>query len=186
MQLYGYGTHTFKDVMDSYETFKLVYSDSVFFTDSRGNWTGPSEQTYKLIYNHYAGSHLAMSDEDFINKMENILYEHFERFEYDINLKRSIRETEDSQWGVETDIIQNEAAAPNTEGQTDAMTVDSLDKQVKVKTQAGYSSVLSKKFTNNKSYYVQAFLDKFKWLFIRILDPQTTPVWLSNEEGYLI
>ena len=183
--LYGYSTKTLKEVLPNYDTFKLVYADSPFFTNENV-WTGPSKQTFKLIYNYYAGSHLAMSEEDFINKLENILYEHYEEFEYDLNLKKTARSTTDLEWGAESDIIQNEAAAPNTEGATDSLTMASLDKQTKIKTQAGYSAILAKKFSNNKSYYIKSFLDNFKWLFIRILDPQTTEVWTSDTDGNFI
>lgn len=185
MQLYGYGTNVFKNIFKDFEAFKTIYQDSPFFYDEQGDYIGPQYTTFKLIYNNYAGSHVAMSDEDFINRFENRLFEHFEKFEFDNKLRKGVRLATDDDWSDDSKVIRNEAMAPNTSGTTDSELVESLDSQTKVNNKTGYAGIVGKKEFYNRSYSISNFLEKFKDLFIRIYDPQTVPVWVS-EGDYLI
>lgn len=185
MRLYGYGTKTFKDVFKDFNEFKQKYSGSPFFYEGE-EYIGPSETTFKLIYNHYAISHIAFSEEDFMGFFENTLYEHFEKFEYDMKLKKDARKATDEEWADDGNVIQNVAVSPNTYGDTDSDIINSLDNQTKMNTRSGYTTILNRKILHNKSYYIKTFLNHFQWLFIKIIDKQYTPVWLSNDEGYLI
>lgn len=181
--LYGYSTKVFKDIFPDYTEFKNKL-DSVLFNEA-GVWTGCSEVTFQLLYNKYAGSHLSMNDVEFIQHFSNTLFEHFERFEYDIDIKKQARRVTDEEFSTDGVNINNTSEAPNDYGNTDSDVVESLDRQSKTTSKAGISSVLFKKQEHNRAYYIKTFLGYFRYLFIKIYDPVNTPVWISAD-GNLI
>lgn len=173
-----YNTLTFKDIFGSYEDFKEIYEDSVLFDII------PSRKTFQILFNEYASSNVSTSKESFIRRFENVLFEHYERFEMDMNLKKMARDGSiDFKDGG--GIIENIATAPNNEGNTDSDLVKSLDQQTKIATDEGPVAEYSRKMMYNKPYIIRQFLNQFRSLFIKIIAIQSTPTWISNEAGYL-
>ena len=173
---YGYSTYTFKELVPDYTTFSDTYKDGLLTTL-------PSQQTFKLLYNEFAESHIAFTKERFICKFENVLYQTVEAFEYDTNVKRAMREFEDSVFEDEGDMITNIATAPNNEYDTDEERVNHLDQQQKMKARASKANAYYKRLTMNKETAVKTFLNKFRQLFIVIFDAQANTVWIDNKEG---
>ncbi|MFI3297333.1 MAG: hypothetical protein R3Y59_06860 [bacterium] len=175
----------FIDIFPDYDTFQSKLITSPLFNEN-GVWTGCSEQTFQLLYNRYQGSHVSMSDTSFVCQFSNTLYEHFERFEYDISIKKEAREVSNDTWGYDGYSIANTAESPNEIGDTDSTKLNSLDRQNKTIVKDGISRVLYKKSDHNRAYYVKRFLDYFKYLFIKVLNSAYMPVWVSDDDDNLI
>lgn len=182
---YGYTTNTFMNVFSSFDEFKEKLITSPLF-NSNSEWTGCDKVTFQLLYNRYSSSHLSMSEESFINQFSNTLYEHFEKFEFDIDIKKQARLVEDDVWSIDGNSINNISESPNDVGTTDSEELDSLDRQTKSIVRDGISRVLYKKNDHNRAYYVKRFLEYFRYLFIKIYDPCYTQAWISDLEENLI
>lgn len=176
-----YNTLAFKDIFKDYNEFINTYKDSVIFDGI----DLPSERTFQLIFNEYATSNVASTKESFIRRFENVLYERFEQFEADIQLKGNARDGSiDFKDGG--GMIENIAAAPNNEGTTHADIIQSLDQQTRITTDEGKVAEYSRKMMYNRPYIIRQFLNQFRSLFIKLIAIQSNPTWTSDGSGYLI
>lgn len=183
--LYGnYRQRTFSNIWENVDEFKEDYSDNgIGVSISDDNAT----TLYYLLYARYGNSTIASSDENqFKYKLFSIIFQYGPTWEKRLDIQKKLREMSEDDLRESAKAIYNHSYNPSTAPSTD--TIDELTtindqnvtKHKRSKTDA-YALLLSLLETD----VTGEFLDKFKKLFITIVEPEL-PLWyVTGIEGEL-
>ena len=179
--LYGsYRTDKFTDIFSSYDDFKNDFNDTVFtgaITDDN------LEILFYLIYAEYGNSHIANSDPtQFEYKLFSTIWMYGPTWEKKLDYQSKIRALTDTQLLEGSKSIYNHAYNPGT-----TPTTSSLEEVTYINDQNTTNFKRSKldAYFQASSYleqnFTKEFLNRFKKLFLQIVEPQE-PLLYENEE----
>ena len=141
----------------------------------------PCLKTFALIFNEFADCHLALSRESFLEHFENDLYTFYKEFEATTKAIEDLMELSDSDIATADSMITNIANIPELESNTDIEQVDFVSQQQKSISKKGVLQIKKEQLSNKRAYTVRAFLNKFRHLFIKIISPTYTQVYVEDE-----
>ena len=183
--LYGnYRQRTFSNIWENVDEFKEDYSDNgIGVSISDDNAT----TLYYLLYARYGNSTIASSDENqFKYKLFSIIFQYGPTWEKRLDIQKKLREMSEDDLRESAKAIYNHSYNPSTAPSTDTLdeltTINdqNVTKHKRSRTDA-YALLLSLLETD----VTGEFLDKFKKLFITIVEPEL-PLWyVTGIEGEL-
>lgn len=171
-------TKLFKDIFPTYEDFATWVEESGMTGE---DFSIPRKTTFMIIYNHYACSHVAFTEETFKMHFLNELYTFCGEFEATTDAIVQLRNLTDEEIAVADSMIENFANIPETEQSTDTETVNFISQQQKMINKKGVLQVKREQLSNKRIFTVKTFLKRFRHLFIRIIVPAYTDVWKEKE-----
>lgn len=154
----------------NYNAFKTWYRTQSHFSDS--DTDVPKEKTFWLIASEFMDSHVAFSDVDFYNHFAVKLYTYYKEFEKKTDIINSLLELTEEQVTTEYSDVSNTADVPETPTNTSATVVDYISRQNKLMHLKGKLQANLDLLDNKKAYTVDAFLAKFRPLFIKVVSPE--------------
>lgn len=178
--VYGnFRTRKFSDIYESFETFKMQYEES-------GIPALLSEESLKtlyfLLYAKYGNSNIASNDENqFKYKVYSTIFMYGPTWEKRIEIQKKLRALSDDEIMIGSTAIYNAAlnpsSAPTTQTLEELQYINSQNttkyKKSKIEAYQALYSLLETDVT-------EEFLNKFKKLFIKIVEPQK-PLWYITE-----
>lgn len=186
--LFGnYITRTFSDIFPTYEDFLNEWLASPYSQVSTNeesiNAIDPTyiKLGYWLLIARYADSHIASQNEDlFKYKVFNTFFTHGPTWTKRLEIQNKIRNLTEEEILMGSKVINNQALNPGTEPTTEELTAINAQNTSKRKKSIleGYSTVLSLL----KVDVCEEFIDRFKSLFITVVQPNT-PLWYITDEG---
>lgn len=141
---------------------------------------------FYLLYANYGNSHIASSDENrFKYKLQSIIFMYGPTWEKRLEIQEKIRNLKEEELVKGGDAIYNSANAPgtdlaglvNNEGKVDYLSGQNTTTYRKSKLE-GYQFIYNLLETD----VTKEFINKFRDLFIKIVQPQT-PLWYITEEN---
>lgn len=172
-------THLFKDIFPDYDTFATWYKNCGLSDDDSDV---PQKKTFLLIYNEYADCHSAFYDEDFRNHFANDIYTYYREFEETTKSILDLMKLTDDDITIADNTILNVADIPETKSSTDIDKVDFISQQQKTISVKGKLQVKREQLSNKRALTTKTFLGRFKHLFVKILSPSYTAVYVEEEE----
>lgn len=187
--VYGnYRTRKFTDVYDTANTFindfktsplgfKEVNSETVYTLDDNS-----LELIYYLLYGRYGNSHVASSDENmFKYKLYGLVYAYGPTFIKKQEIQEKLRGLDLATLKTGSKIIYNQAANPGTAPSTGDLTeLQYINNQNTSNQQKGTAQAYIDLYAVLRDDLVKYFLDKFKVLFLVVVEPQE-PLWYVTE-----
>ena len=175
---------TFCQVFPDYDTFKAWYL-SIPLSDNKEDC--PSEKTYTLILYQYADSHIAFSEEGFKQKFAKTLYSYYKEFEKTTKAIDELMNLSDEDVAVANVSTLNTADTPevafNTnDGVEHDTAVDYTSQQQRTINRKGKMQVKREQLSNKRAYTVTTFLNRFVYLFIRILSQPYNWMWGDDND----
>lgn len=181
--LYGnYRTSTFTDIFPDEETFLLENQNNPLSVMSQND----ARTIYYLLYSRYGNNSIAASDPNrFIYQLFSIIYQYGPTWSKRIDIQKKIRELSDEELILGSKAIYNHSmnpdSAPSTATLEELLTIDSQNTTTYKKSKLeGYSLLMALLDTDVTGY----FLDKFKRLFLTVVEPQL-PLWYEMDENIL-
>lgn len=179
MEMYNYSTKIFKNIFPNYQTFSEWYASSPL---SNGLTDIPSNKTFRIISNEYNDCHVCMTEESFKEHFENELYTYYKEFEATTKAIDELMELTDAQVEDGGKMIVNMADIPENVSSTDADTVNFISQHQKTLTRKGVLQIKREQISNKRAYTVRRFLERFRHLFIRVISPYYTTVYMEKDE----
>lgn len=142
----------------------------------------PTLKTFATIFYEYSDSHIACSDESFRFKYANIMATYYKEYEQTTKAITNLMNLTDNDIAIDNYIITNSAEIPETPSSTSIEEVDYVSVQQKNFTKKGKLQISKELLYNKKSYTTKTFLNRFRYLFIRILSNSYTPVYENELE----
>lgn len=180
--LYGnYRTRKFTDIFPSFNVFEEEFMATPF-TDIISN--NSLNITYYLLYSEFGNSHIANSDENqFKYKLFAIIYMTAPTWEKRLEIQKRLRELSENELTLGSKQIFNHAfnpgSAPSTSSLEELNTINEQNTTHSRKSKMeGYATLLDLL----KLDVTRVYLDEFKRLFIKIVEPQE-PLWYRTEES---
>ena len=187
-KLYGnYRTRKFTDIFGDFTSFKESYGVGIPKTIRDTDPVSPDtaenslKTLYYLLYARYGNSHIASSDEtQFKMKLFAIIYQYGPSWEKEIEIQKAVRalSVDDITLGA---TVKNYRADNPTEGFAIGEDVNYINEQntqlYKKSPLEGYSNLEAL----IKTDVTASFLDRFKKLFLTIVNPEL-PLWYVTEE----
>lgn len=179
--LYGnYRTRKFTEIYDDVDKFLEDYNDCGIPAEI----TDESASTlYYMLYARYGNSSVASSDENqFKYKLFTIIFQYGPTWEKRLEVQKKIRQLTDDELRESAKAIYNQSLNPSTLPSTDTMdelttiNAQNVTKHKRSKTDA-YALLMDLLQTD----VTGEFLDKFKKLFITIVEPDY-PLWYITDE----
>ena len=183
--LYGnYRTVKFNDIYPDFDTFEedyIFYKDNGLDADFKANLT--LKTLYLLLSARYGISHISGSSVDYFKlKLFGIIFQYAPTWEKRLDVQKKIRNLTELELTTGSKVIYNHAYNPGTEPATSdldelpAINEQNTNNYVKNKLE-GYSNLIALLETD----VTQQFIDKFKKLFLTIVEPEL-PLWYIEEE----
>ena len=169
----------FKNIFPTYQDFATWYK-SLPLSDDASDC--PSEKTFALIAFDYNDSHSAFSPESFKEHFAIDLYTYYKEFEATTAAIADLMSLTDSEIAVSDTMVTNLADIPETTSDTDEETVNYISNQQKVINKKGNLQIKKEQLSNKRAYTVRSFLNKFKHLFVKIISPAYTQVYVEDTE----
>lgn len=178
-----FDTKTFCDVFEDFDTFHDVYRSLP--TSFQALTEGELETTYYLLYGQYGNSSIASYDENrFIYKLFSIIMTYGPYWAKQLEIQKELRglKTSDILAGskvinshaFDEPLIKNDSSLEDTESQhIDSQSVTTY-KKTKMDAYQQYLSLLD-------TDYTEAYLRRFKKLFITIIEPYNDVFYESEE-----
>lgn len=173
-----HNTKVFKDVFPDYEVFQDFINDSGMLMEG---FTMPRLTTFKLIFNEYACSHIAYTEEGFKLHFLNDLYTFCGEFEETTDAIIALRKLTDEELSSAGSTVLNIANIPETESNTNTEEVDFISQQQKTISKKSLLQIKKEQLSNKRILTTRTFLKRFRHLFIRILSNPYTEVWKEKE-----
>lgn len=183
--LYGnYRTRSFSDIFGDVDIFKNEYKDNgipALLTDTS------ITTLYYLLYARYGNSHIASSDENqFRYKLFSIIFMYGPTWEKRLEIQEQVRALSLNEIMDGGKAIYNHSYNPSTEPSTDTLdelkTINDQNVTKYKKSKMDAYNVLTTLLETDVTGY---FLDRFKSLFLTIVQPEL-PLWYATnleEEG---
>ena len=192
---YGsYRTRTFADIFPSFEEFEEAYNNTslvIPFTpeydldDPNAKEGLTLKQLYFMLYAHYGNSHIAYTDENqFKYYMYSIIYQYGPTVIRKREIRCSLLKRTDDQLAEGGKAIYNSALNPGTAPSTatleELLTINSQNttnyKKSKVEGLTNFLAIID----NDP---IDAFIHKFKQLFIQVLAPDYPLLYVTEEDN---
>ena len=181
--LYGnYRTRTFCDIWNSETSFETDFKESPFagsISDENINLL------YYLLYASYGNSHIGSSDENqFKYKVYSVIFKYGPTWESRIKIQKELRDlmgTEDLFLGS-TEIYNhsnNPSIKPTTQTLDELTTIDDQNVTKRKRNKLDAYSLLYQMLVSDVT---QEFINRFKPLFLQIVEPQL-PLWYITDEN---
>lgn len=182
--LYGnYRTRKFTDIFGNLEEFLAEYNSSGL----QFNMSATAlSNLYYLLYARYGNNHIASSDENqFVYKVFATIFQYGPTWEKRLDIQNKIRNLTDAELMTGAKQINNHSYNPSTPPGTDTLeefttTDEQTSTQYKKSKIEAYSMLMSLLETD----VTGEFLDRFKKLFLVVVEPEL-PLWyvtnLENE-----
>lgn len=177
--LYGnFRTRTFTDIFGDFETFEEAYNTNGIPV----SLTSDSIKTlYYLLYARYGNSHISSSDENqFKYKLFSTIFMYGPAWQKRLDIQKKLIGLTDDEILVGSSAIYNQALNPSQAPTT--QTLEELDyinqqnttkyKKSKLEAYAALSELI-------KTDVTDAFIGKFKKLFLVIVEPEL-PLWYTE------
>ena len=169
---------TFKDIFPDKETFAAMYNDSGFAVS--GNTVSNIDLVYSLLYARYANSTIAsISEEQFAYKVFSTIFAYGPAWESKLKLQEEIRKLVDDPDKLTEGAFAiynhsyNPSVAPET---TSDMVLKTINDQNTSRFKKGKLDAFAMATEILKTDVTEAFVGKFKKLFITVVEP-TLPWW---------
>ena len=134
----------------------------------------PMLKTFALIFNNYCDSHIASSDETFKMQFSNILDTYYKEYENTTKAIDKLMELNEDDIAIDNSVILNIANIPETESSTSQEEVNFISQQQKTISKKGKLQINKEILSSKRAYTTRTFLNRFKYLFIKIITPDYT------------
>ena len=178
--LYGnYRTRKFSEIFPKVEEFVAEYAATPLNVISQTDAT----VLYYLLYGHYGNSSIASSDENqFKFKLFSIIFEYGPTWSKRLEIQKQVRELTEEDLIAGGRAIYNHASNPETAPSTSSLEeLNYIDNQsttnYKKSKVEGYALLMGLLETDVSA----EFINKFKKLFITVVEPEY-PLWYAMEE----
>ena len=141
----------------------------------------PSLRTFALLFNEFADCHLALTRESFLEHFENDLYTFYKEFEATTKAIDDLMNLSDNDISTDNSMVMNIANIPEYLDSTNSEEVDFISQQQKSINKKGVLQIKKEQLSNKRAYTVRSFLNKFRHLFIKIISPAYTQVYVEDE-----
>ena len=177
--LYGnFRTRTFTDIYGSLEEFKDDYTNSgIPTTLSDSNIT----ILYYLLYARYGNSNIASSDENqFKYKLMSIIFMYGPAWQKKLDIQKKLMEMSDDEMLKGSTAIYNTALNPGQAPSTETVEeLNYINSQNTTKYKKGKLEGYAALYSLIETDVTEAFIGKFKKLFITIVEPDC-PLWYTT------
>lgn len=177
--VYGnYRTRTFNDIYPTFEDFK----DDVALYNSIGlnpNFKENTNQTlFYLLSARYGNSNVANSDENqFKLKLFSIIFQYGPTWEKRLSIQTDLRALTEDELLTGTKQINNHSYNPSTAPSTDTLDeLPTINEQTSTKYKKSKMSAYANLMALLEKDVTEEFMNKFKKLFLIIVEPQL-PLW---------
>lgn len=190
--LYGnYRTRTFAEIFDDYDIeeydsseafFTELWNNSPFASALNENEINASLLFY-LLYGRYGNSSIASSDETrFIYQLHSIIFQYGPSWAKELEIQKEIRKLsiEQAREGNRniTNIAENPSTTPSTQD-TEELNYVNTQNVTKTKRSIADGAALIQALLQKD--VTEEFLNKFKKLFLTIVEPEC-PLWYATEK----
>lgn len=185
-QLYGdFRNRTFAEIYPTFNEFKEAYTSSKLpLVSYIGPATSEPVQTlYYLLYGKYGNSTIASSDENrFEYRLFSLVYQYGPNWIEETKIQKAIRALTLDQLKVGGKAIYNTALNPSTEPSTGSLTeLTYINSQNTTNYAKSDVEAYALKLELLRNDTTEEFLNKFKSLFLRIVEPDV-PIIFPNED----
>lgn len=129
----------------------------------------PRLQTFSLLFNNYSDNHIASSLETFKMHFTNILDTYFKEYENTTKAIDKLMDLKEEDIATDYSTILNIANIPETESTTNQEEVNFISQQQKTISKKGKLQISKEILASKKAYTTRTFLNRFKYLFIKII-----------------
>ena len=177
--LYGnFRTKTFANIYTELKTFKEDYADNgIPTTISDANLT----TLYYLLYARYGNSNVASSDENqFKYKLFSIIYMYGPAWQKRLEIQKKLMEMSDEAMLKGSTAIYNTALNPSQAPSTETIEeLNYINSQNTTKYKKGKLEGYAALYSLIETDVTEAFIGKFKKLFITVVEPDY-PLWYTT------
>lgn len=174
-------TRTFIEIFPNVEEFKMTYSESAL-----GEITDASlQKLYFLLLGRYGSSHISYSSEDlFKAAICGIIFEYGPSWQKRLDLQKQIRELEDYTEGSRA--LHNHSYNPSTDPSTlTDQILETIDDQNVTKYKKAPLEGLSLAYSTIVTDVTEAFLGKFRRLFVKVLMTGNPLLYATYEDNMI-
>lgn len=184
---YGnYRSRTFSDIFyseegDSFDYFKEKFNETTFSGCVSNDYL---EKIFWLLYARYGNSHIASSDENqFVYKLAATIYSYGPNWARKMEIQSDLRSMTMDQIRDGGKTINNHSYNPSTAPSTSSLDeLTTIDDQNTSNYRKSALSASTELWAILNSDITKEFTDKFKKLFLTIVNPEL-PLWYVSEEG---
>lgn len=183
--LYGnYRTRTFAEIYSvdgniTASTFDEDWKASPFYMDMTSGID--ANLVFYLLYARYGNSHIAASDENrFRYQLYSIMFQYGPTWNKQLEIQKEIQELDINAFREGSRTITNLAENPSVQPSTqDTEELEYVNSQSVNKTTRSYADAVALLNALLKTDVTEEFLDRFKKLFLTIVEPEL-PLWYET------
>lgn len=183
--LYGnYRTRTFAEIYSvdgeiTASTFDEDWKTSPFYMDMTSGID--ANLVFYLLYARYGNSHIAASDENrFRYQLYSIMFQYGPTWNKQLEIQKEIQELDINAFREGSRTITNLAENPSVQPSTqDTEELEYVNSQSVNKTTRSYADAVALLNALLKTDVTEEFLDRFKKLFLTIVEPEL-PLWYET------
>ena len=182
--VYGeYRTNSFVDIYPNAESFSTDYA-AVGIPQKLSKPTSIST-IYYLLYARYGNSHIASSDQNqFKYKLFSIIFMYGPTWEKRLDIQDKLRAIPEADLLVASKIIYNHAYNPGTEPTTSTLEeLEAINEQNTTNYKRSKLDAYGTLIDLLETDVTSAFLDKFKRLFITVVEPQKSLYYENDPDN---
>lgn len=181
--VYGnYRTRKFNEIYPSYEDFKN--DENIYYgVGLNPRFQGSTDQTlYYLLSARYGNSNIANSDENqFKLKLFSIIFQYGPTWEKRLDIQSNLRSLSEDELLTGTKQINNHSYNPSTAPSTDTLEeLTTINEQTSTKYKKSKMDAYANLMALLEKDVTEEFMNKFKKLFLIIVEPQL-PLWYLTE-----
>lgn len=178
---YGcYRTRTFSDIFPTQNAFI-----DGFISTPLGDTISTDElaKIWFILNSKYMNSHSSFSDENqFVMMVYQRVYAYGPTYVKKMEIQDKLRALDDDEILIGTKMIYNHAFNPNSEPSTDTLEeIETINDQNTSKVKKNKLQAYAELHSLLHSDLTTSFINKFKDLFLKIVEPQS-PLWYVTEE----
>lgn len=177
--LYGnYRTRTFANIFSSEEDFAEAWNSTPF---AEAIEPLNISLIFYLLYARYGNNHIAASDENrFCYQLFSLVFQYGPTWNKELQIQKKIRELDIEDFRKGTLNITNLAANPSTTPSTiDTEELPYVNNQNVTKSTRSYADGYALMLSLLKEDVSESFLDRFRKLFITVVQPEL-PLWYAS------
>ena len=182
--LYGnYRTRTFNDIYENIDKFS---ADFDFYSriglDPEFNSETTKDTLFYLLSGKYGNSHIANSDENqFKLKLFSTIFQYGPTWEKRLSIQTNLRALTEDELLTGTKQINNHSYNPSTAPSTDTLDeLPTINEQTSTKYKKSKMDAYANLMALLEKDVTEEFMNKFKKLFLIIVEPQL-PLWYLTE-----
>ena len=180
--LYGnYRTRKFTDIFESFEVFKEFSNNCPI---PQGITDESLETLYYLLYARYGNSHITSSDENqWVFKVFSTIFMYGPTWEKRLEIQQNLRDLDLNELRESAKTIYNHAFNPSTQPATDDTgehIMDYINDQNVTLHRRSKTDAYALLITLLDTDVTKEFIDRFKKLFLTIVEPEL-PLWYITD-----